>query len=112
MFNKRLEELRKASGLSQGEFGKRMGEKYGNDFKMSQAVVSSYEKGIREPSDFRVYVNIADFFSVTTDYLLGVENKKSTSLLNEVQQLLVSLSEESLQEIIKYVQFLKWKEQY
>lgn len=110
MFGKRLEELRKASGLSQGDFGNLMGEKYGQDFKMTQAVVSTYERGIREPSNFKVYVNIADFFGVTTDYLFGVENNKSTSLLNEVQMLLSSLKEESLEEVLKYAQYLKWLE--
>lgn len=110
MFSRHLEQLRKEAGLSQAELGKRLGEKYGKEFFLSQTVVSSYEKGIREPSNFKVYVKLADFFGVTTDYLLGASDKKSTSLLHEAQSQLSTLKEESLEDAIKYVEYLKWRE--
>ena len=43
MFGKRLESLRKAAGLSQADFGRKLGEKYGDEFRLSQTVVSAYE---------------------------------------------------------------------
>lgn len=112
VFGKRLESLRKSAKLSQNEFGKKMGEKYGKDFELSQSVVSSYEKGIREPSDCRMYVNIADFFGVTTDYLLGVEKNKNTPLLDEVLLLMRAISDENLEELSNYIRYLKWKDQH
>ena len=111
MFGKRLESLRKAAGLSQAEFGRKLGEKYGDEFRLSQTVVSAYEKGIRDPSNVKVYVKVADFFGVTTDYLFGVDDKKSTSLIDEVQRQISTLSEDTLQELLNYVLYLKQREQ-
>ena len=54
MFGKRLESLRKAAGLSQAEFGRKLGEKYGDEFRLSQTVVSAYEKGIRMRSPVQI----------------------------------------------------------
>jgi len=54
--------LRKEKGLSQKDAAKAL--------EISQALLSHYEKGIRECGlDF--LVKIADFYGVTTDYLLG-----------------------------------------
>ena len=53
---------------------------------LSKAVVSKYENGLGYPT-FDVLILIADFFKVTTDYLLGVEKSKTldVSTLNETQ---------------------------
>jgi transcriptional regulator with XRE-family HTH domain len=112
MFAQRLEQLRKEAGLTQGALGKRLGEKYGADYDLSQAVISAYEKGKREPQYYMIYVKLADFFGVTTDYLLGVSDKKSTSPLHEVQMQLSTLDEESLKEAVRYVDYLKWHENH
>lgn len=63
-----LHQLRKAHGLTQNELGKRIG--------LSKAVVSKYENGIGFPS-FDVLIRIAEYFNVTTDYLLGVSKNKT-----------------------------------
>lgn len=110
MFGKRLESLRKDAGLSQAELGRQLGEKYGEEFCLSQTVISAYEKGIREPSNVLVYVKVADFFGVTTDFLLGADDKKNTSLLDEVQRQLSTLSEDTLQELLNYVLYLKQRD--
>lgn len=112
MFGKRLEQLRKSAGLSQAEFGKRLGEKYGEEYRLSQTVVSAYEKEVREPSNAIIYVKIADFFGVSTDYLFGVSDEKSTSLLDEVQQQLSTLKPEALTEAAKFVEYLHWRENH
>ena len=61
-FSGRLSELRKERGLSQKEAAAQLG--------VSQALLSHYEKGIRECGlDF--VVKVSEFYGVTCDYLLG-----------------------------------------
>lgn len=55
-------ELRKERGLSQKEAAARLG--------VSQALLSHYEKGIRECGQ-SFLIKVADFYGVTCDYLLG-----------------------------------------
>lgn len=57
-----LTELRKEKGLSQKEAAARLG--------ISQALLSHYEKGIRECGQ-SFLIKVADFYGVTCDYLLG-----------------------------------------
>ena len=73
-----LKKLRKSQNLTQKELGFQLG--------LSKAVVSKYENGLGYPT-FDVLILIADFFKVTTDYLLGVEKSKTldVSTLNETQ---------------------------
>lgn len=63
-----LSELRKEKGLSQKEVAAKLG--------ISQALLSHYEKGIRECGQ-SFLVKIADFYDVSCDYLLGRTDKKN-----------------------------------
>lgn len=58
---------------------------------LSKATVSYYEQAIRCPSP-EILVKLADIFHVTTDYLLGMENKRQvldvTDLMDEDIKLL------------------------
>lgn len=65
----RLEELRKQLGLSQNELAEKL--------NMTQQRISAYEKGKREP-DINTITQLADFFGVSTDYLLGKSNIRKT----------------------------------
>lgn len=63
-----LSQLRKERGISQ--------KKAATDLGISQALLSHYEKGIRECGlDF--VIRCADYYSVTTDYLLGVSESRN-----------------------------------
>ncbi len=57
-----LSELRKEKGLSQKEAAAQLG--------ISQALLSHYEKGIRECGQIFL-IKVADFYGVSCDYLLG-----------------------------------------
>ena len=73
---KRLKELRKKNGLSQASFAKM--------FHASQNTVSQWESGSRKPS-YDVVTEIANFFGVTTDYLLGRDANYIYNSLNSPQ---------------------------
>ena len=66
-FHRNLAALRRDSGLSQ--------KKVSADLGISQALLSHYEKGIREPS-FDFLIRCADYFDCSVDYLLGRTNDK------------------------------------
>lgn len=63
----RIKELRKARDIKQVDLAKAI--------SVSQAALSGYETGKYEP-DFDTLQKIAEYFSVTTDYLLGRDEKK------------------------------------
>ena len=58
----KLKELRTASRKTQEELGKYL--------KVGRNTISRYESGEREP-DLKTAQKIADYFGVSTDYLLG-----------------------------------------
>lgn len=67
-FGETLKKLRKGRSLTQSELGSKIG--------LSKAVISKYEIGLGYPS-FDVLIRIAQYFGVTTDYLLGVAGSKT-----------------------------------
>lgn len=72
----RLEELRKNLGLSQNELAEKL--------NMTQQRISAYEKGKREP-DIDTIKQLADFFAVSTDYLLGKSNIRNSNTNTEIK---------------------------
>lgn len=63
-----LSQLRKERGISQ--------KKAANDLGISQALLSHYEKGIRECGlDF--VIKCSEYYGVTTDYLLGISDNRN-----------------------------------
>ena len=62
----RLKELRKQQGLTQVQVAERLG--------LSKAVISSYEVASRHPS-YDILIKMAALYGVTTDYLLGLDNR-------------------------------------
>lgn len=61
-FGNRLKKLREEFNITQTELAKK--------FNISPPSISQYEKDVRSP-DFNLLVKMADFFGVSTDYLLG-----------------------------------------
>lgn len=67
-FATKLSELRKERGISQ--------KKAAADLGISQALLSHYEKGIRECGlDF--VIRCSEYYGITTDYLLGVSESRN-----------------------------------
>lgn len=78
MLNKKIRELRLAKGMNQVELA--------NALSVSKQTVSNWENNNIQPS-VDMLVKIADYFSVSTDYLLCRNNTKSINAdgLNENQ---------------------------
>ncbi|CDQ41470.1 XRE family transcriptional regulator [Virgibacillus sp. CM-4] len=62
MLGKRMRHLRERENLSQLQLAKKL--------NIPNQSISNYERGFRNP-DYETLNKIADFFEVTTDYLLG-----------------------------------------
>ena len=65
IFYKRLKELREENKLLQKQLSKELG--------VSQVTIARWENGAREPS-INMLIKIANFFSVSIDYLVGYGN--------------------------------------
>ncbi len=78
---KNLRKLRNNKKISMKELGSLIG--------VSESTISLYENGKRQP-DFLTLINIADFFDVSIDYLLGREDrqKEEPLLPNEGDELI------------------------
>ncbi len=70
----RLKQLREKTGLSQAKFAKVLG-------GVSQPVIARYETGDFFPS-YPVLIKMADYFNVSTDYLLGRTDNPAGKLYN------------------------------
>lgn len=65
-FSMRISELRKQRNISQRQAASELG--------ISQALLSHYENGLREPKlDF--VVKVCDYYGVSADYILGRTDK-------------------------------------
>ncbi len=62
MINERLRELRKSKNITQSELAQKM--------NVAKTTIAAYEQGKNEPS-MSMLIKIANYFNVSTDYLLG-----------------------------------------
>lgn len=92
-----LSQLRKERGISQ--------KKAATDLGISQALLSHYEKGIRECGlDF--VIKCSRYYGVTTDYLLGISDSRtgvSTDYLSVLEDDQPNHSVKTLSEATKYL---------
>ena len=70
-FGNTLKTLRLHEEITQAQLSQKLG--------LTKSVISAYETGLRLPS-YDVLIHIAQIFKVSTDYLLGVEQKDSLDL--------------------------------
>lgn len=71
VFGERLKDLRVKRNLTQDEFGLIF------EPPLAQSTIGTYERGVRQPSLENLVV-IANYFNVTTDYLLGLTDEFTT----------------------------------
>lgn len=75
-FGELLAELRQDKKLTQKQLGRVL--------SVSTGTISNYENGVHYP-DLEKLVALADYFQVSTDYLLGRENTSRTAHTPEVK---------------------------
>ncbi len=71
MSNNNLQILRKEHGLTQGRICEIL---QGLGFEIERSTYSKYETGKRK-LQCEVLIALADYYNVTTDYILGLDNK-------------------------------------
>lgn len=70
-FGKKMKDLREKSGLTQKQLAAQMG--------LSKSAISQYELQERIPSPISL-IKISSIFHVSSDYLLGIDNKNRLDL--------------------------------
>lgn len=96
----RIAELRKLNKISQADFGKAMG--------VAQNTVSQWERGAREP-DLTMLNNIAAYFGVSIDYLMGNESGISFALYGGDKSSIDSKVMKDVQDFAAYIKLQKNK---
>ena len=70
-FGNTLKTLRLRNNLTQAQLAKKL--------QLTKSDISAYETGLRLPS-YDVLIHISQIFNVTTDFLLGIEQKQELDL--------------------------------
>lgn len=106
----RIKELRKTKKLTQVEFAR--------IFQISNGTIAMWETDKRQP-DFNMLQKLADYFGVTTDYLLGRETpseKSEIAVPDKYKDIMFAfengaenLTQEDIDDVIKFIEFLKNK---
>ena len=107
-FGKLLANLRKEKGVLQKEVATYL--------NMTVATISNYEKGVHLP-DLNTLIMLADYFDVSTDYLLQrTDYKKSINTLNyqlsadytvsDLVNTVVNLDDHNTQALLDYYELL------
>ena len=97
-FKKRLKDLRNENELSQEELAKKV--------HMKRVSIMRYESGEREPGTSTLR-NLADFFNVSIDYLVGETDIRESLSLRGIEDIYFQLTAENKLQAISYIKFLK-----
>ncbi len=85
-FSAILTHLRQERELSQREAARDLG--------ISQALLSHYENGLREPK-LEFVVRVCDYYNVSADYLLGRTKENSVEAIKKLAERLQELSKDA-----------------
>ena len=101
MIGERLFDLRKDAGLTQDELAAIL--------KINKHSISSYERDKSEPPD-AIKIEIAKYFGVSVDYLLGLtDNPNPYGGKHNILRLPAGFSPDAKQSLMDYVEFLTIK---
>jgi len=84
-FGERLKKLRRAKKVKQKDLSEHL--------KIAMSTLSQYENNKRHPN-FHLLIEIANYFSVSTDYLLGIEDQKIATLAQNIERIDASLEDQ------------------
>lgn len=105
MLSSRLKALREKKDISQKELAKIIG--------VSQQAIGSWEVGRTAPAP-ELIIKLADYFDVSSDYLLGrINDRNLISKGNETKVCptfdVSDLPDEAIRQIQEYIEFIKMK---
>ena len=83
-FGNVLKTLRLKENMTQAQLAQKLG--------LTKSVISAYKTGLRLPS-YDILIHIAKIFNVSTDYLLGLENKREIDLSGLIENEITALLE-------------------
>ena len=89
-FGNTLKTLRLKDNMTQAQLAQKLG--------LTKSVISAYETGLRLPS-YDILIHIARIYRVSTDYLLGIENKQEIDLSG--------LSQEEINALLNLIAVMK-----
>lgn len=98
IFADRLKQLRANAGLSCASLG--------NEVGVTSASITQLEKGQRSPS-VELLTSLAEFFNVSTDYLIGRDRTEPTQEEAMLHTQLIGLSTKDQREVIRYSKYIK-----
>lgn len=97
-FGERLRELREERNITQKALAEVLG--------VSPRMVSFYESGTHFLSDESQLCKLADYFDVTTDYLLGRSTIRAVGQAERLNMLFVALPDAERKSIMDYSEYL------
>lgn len=100
MLGENLKSLRIKKGLTQQQLADLL--------KINRVTYTQYELDKREP-DNTTLIALADFFNVSTDYLLGREEKDSTIAAHRTDNPTDDLPKEALDKIEEFKELMRLK---
>lgn len=99
--NQRIEELRSSRGITQTEFAVALG----LDEKRGRSMVNNWEQGLVQVKSDDL-IKIAETFSVSADYLLGLRDDQTNSLDRQTAVDYTGLSSEAVEALRKSSEYL------
>jgi transcriptional regulator with XRE-family HTH domain len=105
-FGKRLRIIRKEKNLTQADLGKLL--------EVSSSTIGMYEQERRDP-DTDTVIKLADYFNVTTDWLLGISDvrhfyKREIDIpLNKYLLERYGFKKEDIDKVEEYIELIKLK---
>lgn len=99
MFSQRLKQLREEKGITQQELAQTL--------NIGRASISNYELGTRTP-DIEILSKLADYFGVTTDYLIGKSDFR-TNIDDEIEikNQELKVLQEKIEQVKKYINMIE-----
>ncbi|MEB9920614.1 helix-turn-helix transcriptional regulator [Bacillus cereus] len=101
-FGNIIRDLRKQKGITQKELAQSL--------QLSESTIGMYERNERQP-DYNTLIRIADYFKVSTDFLLGrdfdAEGKRNDS---ELDQWLNDINSQKREELKRFWKFIMQEE--
>ena len=92
MFSDILKNLRINSGLTQEELAK--------ELNVGQSTIAMWERGERVPKNIEMYEDIADFFNINLNMLIG-KNSSKDELLEKLIGLYNELNDDNKKKLIE-----------